>query len=114
MITGIQVLGILFALGIIYLSYLFYRKKDFSAADFAVWAFIGLAVLVPVLFSESLMFLVEPLTFYRLFDLLTAGGFIILFAVVFRMYGIARKNERSIDGIVRALALREEKHKSKR
>jgi len=113
MISGIQVIGLLFSLGMIYLSYVYYRRRDFELSDFALWLLISFFVLIAVLFPGIFESVLQPLAFYRLFDLLTLGGFIILFAVIFRMYKVTRKNERNLDEIVRNLALRGSKSKKK-
>lgn len=105
MISGIQAIVVLFGVGMLYLSYVYYRRKDFSLPDLSLWVIITIGGIVPILFPERFEFLLTPLTVYSVFDLLTVGGLVVLFAITFRMYKVTRQNERKVDEVVRSLAL---------
>ena len=105
MISGIQALVILFGIGLLYLSYVYYRRKDFTLPDFSLWVVIIIGGMVPILFPDSFQFLLTPLTIYSVFDLLTVGGLVVLFAITFRIYKVTRQNERKVDEVVRNLAM---------
>ena len=105
MISGIQALVVLFGIGLLYLSYVYYRRRDFSKSDFSLWVIIIIGGMVPIMFPESFEFLLTPLTIYSVFDLLTVGGLVVLFAITFRIYKVTRQNERKVDEVVRSLAM---------
>jgi len=111
MISGIQLVGVVLSLGIVYLTYLYYRRKEFSAQDLLIWIGVAAVFLFASLFPRVLDVFLTPLTVYRVFDLLTIGGFAVLFAIVFRVYRIVRKNEKNLDRLVRGMALEEKKGK---
>lgn len=111
MISGIQIIGIMFTLGMIYLSYMYYRRRELSLPDFSVWFIIWIGLFFVIIFPNSLEFLLQPLTVYRVFDLITATGMIILFTLGFFMYTKTRKSQKNIENIVRTLAISDKKPK---
>lgn len=106
---GVQILAILFVLWMTYFSFLHYRRKEFSFWEFSFWQVIWLGLAVIVLFPSTVNFVLERLQIARAFDLLTIGGFILLFGATFRNYVIIRRADRRLESLVRSLALREEK-----
>lgn len=106
---GVQILAILFVLWMTYFSFLHYRRKEFSFWEFAFWQIIWLGLAIIVLFPATVNFVLESLHIARAFDLLTIGGFILLFGATFRNYVIIRRADRRLESLVRSLALREEK-----
>ncbi len=109
MIFGVQVLGVLFAIVMIYLSFLYFKKKEFYLKDFAAWLIVWILFLFAIIFPNTLEFLLQPLTVYRVMDLIIIGGFLVLFIFVFVLYRITRMNEKNVKEIVRKLALEEKK-----
>ena len=111
MISGIQLVGVVLSLGIVYLTYLYYRRKEFSVQDFLIWIAVAAVFLFASLFPRVMDVFLTPLSVYRVFDLLTIGGFAVLFAIVFRVYRIVRKNEKNLEKLVRSMALGEKRPK---
>jgi hypothetical protein len=105
MIMGIQVFGIIFALFMVYLTFLYYKRGNYSTLDFGVWMFIWLSFMGVVLSPNSFGGLLSPLKVYRLMDLFTILSFITVFSLVFFLYLKARKNEERVRKIVREIAL---------
>jgi hypothetical protein len=111
---GIQILGIAFGLFMAYLTYLYYRRRNFSGNDFAVWMSIWIGFLVVTIFPQPLEFLVKPLMVNRLLDLLMVVSFMVLFVLMFMTYRTNKMNEKKINRIVREVALMEKKDKGKK
>ena len=107
MILGIQLLGIAFGLFMAYLTYLYYRRQNYSTGDFAIWISIWAGFLFVTIFPEALDVLIKPLTVYRLLDLLMVISFMVLFLLMFMIYRTNKMNEKKINRIVRELALKE-------
>ena len=110
-ILGIQIAGFLFALFMMYYSFLNYKRKEFTAKEFIFW--IGLWVVFSVI--ALLPFLLDPLIksigFLRVLDSLTIAGFIFLIAAVFYTYTITRKNQKQLEKIVSEIATKRGKGK---
>lgn len=106
MIVGIQIIGIIFALFMIYLTFLYYKRGNYHFRDFGVWMFIWLSFMGIVLFPTSFGGLLNPLKVERLMDLFTILSFMTVFGVIFFLYLTTRKNEEKIKKVVREIALK--------
>lgn len=104
---GIQIVAVLFALWMVYFSFLHYRRKEFSKSEFVLWEIIWTGLIVIVLFPGSVRFLLDAFSITRTFDLVVIIGIMILFGVTFRNYVTVRRLERRIEATVRDQALKE-------
>ena len=59
MILGIQILGVLFGLFMVYYSFLKMKKKEFSNNEFVFWGIVWIIIMLLVLFPHSLDFFVK-------------------------------------------------------
>jgi hypothetical protein len=107
MLTGIQILGIIFGLVMLYFTFYYHKRRDFSKIDVFLWFLIWSSLVLVILFPKTVEYLIEPLHIIRVMDLLVIASILILFAIVFFMYWINRSNERKIDELVRKIALKE-------
>jgi len=106
MIMGIQIIGIIFALFMIYLTFLYYKRGNYRFRDFGIWMFIWLSFMGVVLFPTSFGGLLNPLKVERLMDLFTILSFMTVFGVIFFLYLTTRKNEEKIKKVIRGIALK--------
>ena len=106
MILGIQILGIVFCLIVIYITYMHYKRKEFNALEFGGWLALWLGFGFAILFPEIGGLFLKPLNIVRVLDLLTIGGFLFLFSLVFYMYGLVKKNNKKVEEIIRDKALK--------
>lgn len=106
MITGIQLLGIFFALDMIFITYYFYKRGVFEAQDSMLWTVIWIGLLFSVISPQKLEAVAEPLQIIRVFDFLTVGAFFLAFGLVFIIFVRMKNNEHQIQKIVRELALK--------
>ncbi|MEE8168536.1 MAG: DUF2304 domain-containing protein [Candidatus Hydrothermarchaeales archaeon] len=107
MITWIQVIGIFFALDMIFLTYLYYKRDIFRSHDATLWSLIWIGFMVVVAFPEWLEVIANPLQVIRVMDLLTIGALFLVFGLTFTIFIKLKYSERRIEKIVRALALKE-------
>ena len=107
MLTGIQIIGILFGIFMLYLSFLYYKRKDFLPRDFVTWFIIWISFLAVISLPDTFRLLLQPLYIERLMDLITIAAFIVMFGLIFIAYKISRQNQRKLEEIVRKLALEE-------
>ena len=110
-ILGIQIVGILFGLFMVYYSFLNYKRKQFTNKEFSFWVLLWVVLIVITLFPIVLDPVVETLGFFRALDLLIISGFLFLIATNFYTYTMMRKNQRQLETIVRAIAIKNKKEK---
>lgn len=106
MVLGIQIAGFLFGLFMIYYSFLNYKRKEFTAKEFALWAILWVAVIIIAFFPSLLDPIVKYGGFFRALDVLIVSGFLFLIAAIFYTYTITRKNQKHLESIVRIIALK--------
>ena len=104
---GLQIVAIIFALWMIYFSYLHFRRGEFKKIEFALWQVVWLGLVVVVLFPKSVEFILKTFSITRTFDLVVIVGMIILFGVTFRNYVIVKRSEKRMEDFVRKESLNE-------
>jgi len=109
MITGIQFIGVLFALIMIYLTFLYYKKQSYSTKSFALWMTIWSVFLLATFFPSTLYGLMEELSIQRTVDFFIIGGFLFFTAIIFHLYVIIKGLENKIEKIVTEMAKRRAK-----
>lgn len=98
---GLQIVAILFALWMIYFSYLHFRRGEFNRYEFAIWEILWLGLIAIVIFPKSVQFILTTFSITRTFDLVVIVGMIILFGVTFRNYVVVKRLEKKIELTVR-------------
>ncbi|MFH1409349.1 MAG: DUF2304 domain-containing protein [Nanoarchaeota archaeon] len=105
MIGGIQIVGVIFALLMFYITFLHQKRKEFTAKEYVFWAGLWAVVLAITLFPTSLDFLVKDiLDLKRPIDFFIIVGFMFVIGLIFYMYLILRKTQNRIEEVVRAIA----------
>jgi hypothetical protein len=102
---GLQIVAIIFALWMVYFSYLHFRRGEFKKIEFILWQLIWLGLVVVVIFPKSVQFILTTFSITRTFDLVVIVGIIILFGVTFRNYVVIKRTEKKIQDIVRTESL---------
>lgn len=109
--TPIQLLGIIFAIAMMYMTYFYYRRRIFVYYDVLIWAYVWIVLLFAVAFPYRLDALIQPLKVVRLMDLFTISAVFLLFVIAFVVFARSRYSERRIEAIVKELALKEKEEK---
>lgn len=109
MIEGIQIIGILFALVMIYLTFLYYKKQSYSTRSFIFWLSVWIAFLAATFFPTSLYGIMEELNIERTVDFFVIGGFMFFAVVIFHLFVTIKKLEAKIEKIVRETAIKKAK-----
>ncbi|MFA5070029.1 MAG: DUF2304 domain-containing protein [Patescibacteria group bacterium] len=102
---GIQIIAILFALWMIYFSYLHFRRGEFKKIEFFFWQILWIGLVTVVIFPRSVNFVLRTFSISRTFDLVVIVGIIVLFGVSFRSYVIIKRVEKKVENFVRDQAL---------
>jgi hypothetical protein len=105
--TIFQVVSALFALFMVYVITIHYKRKNLNKLEAWAWyATWGLFIFI-ALFPHLLLGITGLLRFARVFDLLIVIAFMILSVVVFMSYFKIKSLERKLETFVRAKALRD-------
>jgi len=105
-ILGIQMLGILFGIFMLYYTFLQMKRKDFTAKEYSFWMILWAVFLIVTIFPALLDPIVESLSLARTMDFFIILGFMFLIGAIFYTYTLARKNQRKVEEIVRKMAMK--------
>lgn len=105
--TGIQVIGVIFGLIMIYLSYIYLKKKQFDGIDFLFWMTIWICFIIAIVFPDSLNLFVEGFGVVRAMDLLMIIAFIGSFSLLFFVYRKTKENSKRLARLIEGIALKE-------
>ena len=105
MALGIQVFGTVFGAFILYMTFLQWKKKEFTFNEWAFWSVFALVFIGVSLFPQVLDPVITALELGRKLDLLIILGFMFLIAATFHSYRVVRKTQKSLEELVRHLAL---------
>jgi hypothetical protein len=105
MLLGIQIFGVLFGLLMLYLTFIHYKRKEFTIKEYIFWFLLWIIFVIIALFPSILDPIVIELKFARTLDLLIITGFLFLIGSIFYTYTIVRANQKKLEEIVRKIAI---------
>lgn len=105
-ILGVQIIAVLFAIFMLYVAFLHWKRKELNGVEIFFWTFLWLGFIVLTLFPGLLQSITKKLFFARIMDLLVISAFMILAFIGFQNYVANRKMEKKIEDLVRKEALR--------
>lgn len=108
MMLGIQLIGIIFALGLLYASYTNLKKKSFTINEYLFWSVISIAIIVSALFPSIFNPIIETLSFKRTLDFLTVIGFLFLIAGLMYLYVVVRNLNTRLERLAMKIAQQNE------
>ena len=104
-ILGIQIVGVLFGLLILYFTFLNLKRKEFTSREFIVWALLGLVFIVFSAFPNIIYPLSNLVKLKRPLDLFIVLGFMFLIGAMFYTYSNMRYTQKKLEELVRKLAI---------
>lgn len=104
-ILGVQIIVILFAIFMIYVAFLHFKRKEINGGEIFFWFFLWLGFILVVLFPNVLQNLTKLLFFARVMDLLMLIAFMILAFLGFQNHVSNRRMEKKIEELIRKEAL---------
>ncbi len=110
-ILGIQILGALFGLVMIYFSFLYYKRNEYNTPTFVFWAVLWVVFIFVSVSPEFLDPLVTRLKVLRTMDLLVILGLMFATGLSYYNYVVVKRNECRVEKIVRTIALKKNKRK---
>ncbi|HLC96343.1 MAG TPA: DUF2304 domain-containing protein [Candidatus Nanoarchaeia archaeon] len=107
MILGIQIVGVLFGLAMLYITFLHGKRKEFTSKEGIFWIVAWVGFIILVVFPNVLDFIASDLlNISRTLDFLIILGFIFLIGISFYNYVLIRKGQKKLEDLVRKLALK--------
>lgn len=105
-LLGIQIIGILFGIFMMYYTFLHYKRREFSIREYSFWLILWAVFIVVTLFPAILDPILKTLSIARTLDFFIIIGFLFLIGVTFYTYTIVRKNQKKLEEIVRSMAMK--------
>ena len=106
MFLGIQLLGVLFALFMLYLTFLYSKRKDFTTKEGIFWFSLWAVFVFITMFPRTMMFFVKNiLGMSRTLDFFIIIGFMFFLLFTFYTYTIIRKTQNKVNSLVRKIAI---------
>lgn len=103
---GLQIIGILFSLFMVYFALIHYKKGHLNGIEIISWILIWTVVILIVIFPQVIRVYAETFAISRLLDLLIGGAFVVIFIMVGSAYIRVSKLEKKLEDLVRKIALK--------
>ena len=110
-IIGVQLILIFFGLFMLYVSFVYWKRKSFTNTTFGLWMVIWLVFLMFSLFPKILEPLLKELFFIRAMDFGMIVAFMILTYLTIDNNVRIKKYENKMEKIVRSMAVKRTKIK---
>ena len=104
MILGIQILAILFALIMMYFTFLYYKRANYDKKGLIFWFVVWGGFMILAIFPSTIYGVMGFLEIERTADFFYIAGFLFLSAVMFYVYNTTKKNQKQLETLVRKMA----------
>jgi hypothetical protein len=111
MVLWIQVIGMLFALDMIFITYFYHKREIFKPQETIIWMTIWLGLLFAVMFPSTLEIVIRPLKVVRVMDFLVIVAFFLSFSLLFIVFIKTKYNEKRLEKVIRELAMQQAEEK---
>lgn len=105
MVLNIQIVGIIFMLVMLYLTFLYYKKNNYTRSALVFWAGVWVVAALMLVFPQVFSSIVERLSFARTTDFYLTIGLMFFGIITFLNYANVKRQERKVDELVRNIAL---------
>ena len=106
MVLGIQLLGTIFAVFMLYVTFLNQKRKEFSPREYGFWLAVWIVFIILTLFPQILSPIVKTLNLVRTMDLFIILGFMLIMGTTFHVYSKIKKMRTKIEKVVREIAIK--------
>ena len=110
-ILGVQIIASLFAIFMIYVAILHWKRKEINNFEILFWIMLWLGFIFITLFPNILSGLTQLLFFSRVMDLLMVIAFMILAFIGYQNYIANKRMEKKLEDLIRKEALKNVKTK---
>ena len=113
MILGVQIIGVLFGLFLLYMSFLNYKRRDFSIKEVLLWCLVSVFIIIFALVPNFLDPFLKSIGVIRLLDLLVILGILFVLLVSFYTYQITKETHKQVVELARHITMKEATKKKK-
>ncbi len=110
MVYKFEIIGLIFAVIMIYFTYLQLKKKSISKTEFSLWSFFWILGILLILFHDKVNLLINPLNIVRVLDLYMILSFLFLFFIIFYLFVRNKHIEKRLETLTRAISLKKLKN----
>ncbi|MFA6082423.1 MAG: DUF2304 domain-containing protein [Patescibacteria group bacterium] len=107
MVSGIQIIGVLFGLVLSYFTYLAYKRTQFTIREYLGWQTIWVCFVLVTLYPNMFQVFSSNLGTARAFDLFSVLGFTVVLGISFYTYVNLDRLRKTLEKTIRDLSLRE-------
>ena len=110
MVLGVQIIGVLFGLLMLYWTFLHLKRKEYDSKIYFFWVLMWLGFIFISLFPYALDAFTKPLSTVRTLDLLVILGILFLIGITFHNYLVVMKTQKKVEQVVRKIAIENDEH----
>ncbi len=114
MVSGIQVIGIIFGLVLSYFTFLHYKREEFTIREFWGWEILWIGFILITLYPNRIQVFAGNLGAIRPFDLFSVLGFIVVLSISYYTYVSLDRLRKSFEKAIRGIAMHESGHGRKK
>jgi hypothetical protein len=111
MVLELQILGFVFTLVMLYLTYLYFRRDSYGVRSFAIWACVWIGGGLLLLFPQWFRGVAQGLSFARVTDFYFTLAIMFFGLVTFFNFVQVKKQSVRMENFVRKLAIEQGKKK---
>ncbi|MFT4343312.1 MAG: DUF2304 family protein [Candidatus Woesearchaeota archaeon] len=111
MILGVQIVGIIFALAMMYAAFVHYKRKVLTQLEHLFWQITWVIFLLVSVFPQTGSFLARSLDITRTMDVFVVLGLVFVLGIVFANYISIRKTTHKVEEAIRVLAMQKTEKK---
>jgi hypothetical protein len=105
MMTGIQLISILFCFLMLYVTFLHVKKRQLHTIEGLLFGLVWVVAIIITILPKTVSYVLETFRIYRLLDLATIGGFMLLIGLSFSNYLTIKELKKKVETLTRELAL---------
>ena len=109
MVLVLQALGIAYLAFMLYLTFLYYKRNQYTFRNFIFWVAIWLIGIILLVMPETSSVITERLAVPRVLDFYLVLGLMCFSILCFFSFANVKRNEQKIEELVRKLALEKRK-----
>lgn len=106
MFFGIQLLGIIFGIIMIYVSFYYYKRNSYSIKSFILWLAVWIGFMFVIITPSTFYGVMELLEIQRTQDFLVVMGLLFYGVLIFYLYASVKQSNRKVEKLVRTMAMR--------
>ncbi len=106
---ALQLVSVFFGLYMLYWSFLSYKKRLFYINELVFWALIWTSFIYITIFPDTVKFVLQTFSIYRVMDLFMILAFMVLWLVTYKNYVDNRQLRKKLYDLVKKDAIEKAK-----